>query len=115
MAIPETQLRACLAAAGDFLTRRRPPAHIREMLDYRADIKGSEMAILEVRPAFQDKTRIVEHPVAKVKWVGTKKSWRLFWMRADLKWHAYDPLPEAPEVATLIAEVEKDPHGCFFG
>ena len=115
MAIPDSQLRACLSAVGDFLVKRRPPVHIREQLDFRADIKGSELVIVEVRPAFRDKTQTVEHPVEKAKWVGTRKLWRLFWMRADLKWHSYDPLPEAPDIKTLIGEVERDPHCCFFG
>jgi hypothetical protein len=115
MAIPDPQLRACLKAVGEFLEKRRPPLHIRDRLDLRADITGSEAVIFEVRPPFLDRKQTVEHPVAKVKWIGTRKVWRLFWMRADLKWHSYDPRPEATDIETLFSEVDRDPHGCFFG
>ena len=108
-------MRACLKAVGAFIEKRRPPAHIRDQLDIRANINGSELVIVAVRPAFQDKTRLVEHPVAKAKWVDTRKVWRLFWMRADLKWHAYPPLPEASSISTILDEVDRDANGCFFG
>jgi hypothetical protein len=115
MPIPDDQLRASLRASGDFLQRRRPRPEIRDQVDLKIDIKGHELTVLEVRPRYNDKSTIVEHGVAKMKWVGTKKVWRLFWMRADLKWHAYDPKSEARTIGALFEEVEKDPHGCFFG
>jgi hypothetical protein len=115
MAVPDTQLRACLKAVGAFIEKRRPPLHIRPKLDFRADIKGSDVVIVEVRPSFRNKRRIIEHPVAKMKWVDSRQVWRLFWMRADLKWHSYDPLSEAADIDTLLFEVDRDPHCCFFG
>jgi hypothetical protein len=115
MAIPEAEMRACLKAAGEFIEKIRPPIEVREQLDFRADIKGSEVVIAEVRPSFQNKHEKREHPVAKAKWIGTQKVWRLFWLRADLKWHAYEPLPEARSISALLEEVRRDPHGCFFG
>jgi hypothetical protein len=57
----------------------------------------------------------VEHPFVKARWVGTRNVWRLYWMRRDLKWHSYSPLPESPSIGTLLAEVDRDSHGCFFG
>lgn len=115
MPIPDPQLRECLKAVGEFLEKKRPPPQIRGELDYRADIKGSDLMIVEVRPAFEDPDQFVEHPVAKVKWVSSRMVWRLFWMRADMKWHSYVPLPEAPTVRAVLDEVDRDPNGCFFG
>ncbi len=115
MALPDTQIRACLRAVGAFLARRRPPEAIRSQLDFRADISGSDVIVVEVRPAYNSPGRITEHPVAKARWVGTRKVWRLFWMRADLKWHSYTPKPEASTIGAILLEVDRDPHGCFFG
>lgn len=115
MPIADKELRAALAAAGDFLTRRRPRPEIRDQLDYKIDINGSDLTIFEVRPRYDDPSKTIEHGVAKMKWVGTKKAWRLFWMRGNLKWHSYEPKPEAAAIDVLFKEVEKDPHGCFFG
>jgi hypothetical protein len=88
---------------------------IHNQLDFRADIVGSDLIIVEVRPAYNDPSRTIHHPVAKVKWIGTRKVWRLYWMRADLKWHTYSPKPEAVRISTILSEVDRDPHGCFFG
>lgn len=115
MAIPDVQLRACLKAVGEFLEKRRPPVELRDQMDFRVDITGSEILIAEVRPAFRDKARLVEHPVAKAKWIHSRNTWRLFWRRADLKWHSYLPLPEASAISTILDEVHRDPNGCFFG
>ena len=115
MALPDSQLRECLKAAGAFLEKKRPPMKIRDQLDYRADIAGSDLIIVEVRPAYDDPKQVVEHPIAKVKWVGSRKVWRLFWMRADLKWHSYDPLPEARTIDAVLGEIARDPNCCFFG
>ena len=73
------------------------------------------MIVVEIRPSFKNKAQKLDHPVARAKWVGTRKKWRLYWMRADLKWHSYQPMPEASTVAAILAEVHKDPYGCFFG
>jgi len=115
MPLPDTQVAACLKAVGAFLEKRRPPLEIRDRLDFRADITGSDVVVVEVRPAFEDPSRKVEHPVAKAKWVATRKVWRLFWMRADLKWHSYTPKPEAATIEAVLSEVDRDPHRCFFG
>jgi len=118
VALSDKQAGACLKAVGAFLEKKRPPVHIRDQLDYRADITGSALTIVKVRPAFDDKSRKIEHPVAKAKWVATRDVWRLFWMRADsadMKWHSYTPKPEAKSISALLSEVDRDLHGCFFG
>ncbi|WP_414665150.1 DUF3024 domain-containing protein [Horticoccus sp. 23ND18S-11] len=115
MPLPETQVRAAFAAVGAFLEKRRPPVSIRDKLDFRADISGSDVFIVEVRPDHLDKTQKRDTPVAKMKWVAARKVWRLFWMRADLKWHSYKPFPESAEIAVLVDVVDRDSNCCFFG
>lgn len=66
-------------------------------------------------PAWHDPGRKIEMPVAKAMFVRTQNFWRIYWRRADLKWHIYDPLAEAPGISRFLAEVEADPHGCFWG
>jgi len=115
MPLPDDQIRECLAATGEFLSNRRPPPNIRDQVDFRADIEGQEVTLFCVRPAYGNKEQKANHPIAKARWVGTRKVWRLYWMRGDLKWHSYTPLPESSSIATLLAEVDRDPHCCFFG
>jgi hypothetical protein len=115
MAIPENELRECLRAAGAFIEKRRPRPEIRDQLDLRADIEGSALVISEVRPAHDDPKVIHRLPFAKAKWIGTRREWSLYWMRADLKWHAYEVGRPLTGIAEILAEIDRDEHGCFFG
>jgi hypothetical protein len=36
-------------------------------------------------------------------------------MRTDLKWHRYEPTPEAVDLEGFLAIVEDDHYGCFYG
>jgi hypothetical protein len=92
MPLPDTQIRECLAATGEFISKRRPPPEIRDKLDFRAAIEGQEVILFSIRPAYDDESRNVEFPIAEARWVEKRKIWKLYWMRADLKWHSYQPL-----------------------
>jgi hypothetical protein len=36
-------------------------------------------------------------------------------MRRDLQWHRYDRAESTPDLAALVATVEADEYGAFFG
>jgi len=48
----------------------------------------------------------------KITYVKKSNSWKLYWMRADLKWHLYDEYSTLDEA---LKEVKEDPNGCFWG
>jgi hypothetical protein len=35
--------------------------------------------------------------------------------RASLRWESYEPLAANRELSVLVEEIDRDPHGCFFG
>jgi hypothetical protein len=53
--------------------------------------------------------------IARFKYIKNQNVWKLYWMRADLKCHLYGVLPESKTIDKLVIEVDKDPHGAFFG
>jgi hypothetical protein len=115
MALPQSELRAVLKSVGAFVEKRRPPPAVRAKLDLRADITRSEVLISEVRPDFKDESKMRGIPVARMRWFNSRKVWRLFWMRSNLKWKAYEPYPEASRISTHLRTIDEDYHGCFFG
>ena len=115
MALTGAALQECLRAVGAFLEKRRPPEAIRPKLDYQAHIDGSTVRIVEIRPSWKDKTQMSELPVAQVRWVASRQVWRLYWMRRDLRWHSFPGLPETKTLEEALAEVDRNPSGCFFG
>jgi hypothetical protein len=41
--------------------------------------------------------------------------WKVYWKRADLKWHRYEPVPEVSAIEKFLAVVKEDEYSCFFG
>ncbi|MEX0771176.1 MAG: DUF3024 domain-containing protein [Balneolaceae bacterium] len=103
------------AVVRKFIDRRRPSPEIRSELDIGCSIRGQSIEIHEIRPQWNKPVIKRKYPVAKTTWVQTQKKWKIYWMRADLKWHAYDPLPEVERLEEFLEEVDRDPGGCFWG
>ena len=57
----------------------------------------------------------MENEVAKATFVRTRGAWRVFWQRADLKWHRYDPAAQVPTIEEVLRIVDEDQYCCFFG
>ena len=116
MAFNEFETKRLEKIVGAFIERHRPPPHIRPKLDLGFRLTGQHVEIFEVRPRWRGKLgEIMEDPVAKATYVKTQETWRVFWMRADLKWHGYAPAPQVPTIERFLALVAEDRHACFFG
>lgn len=98
-----------------FLIKRRPPAHIRPQLDLGYRLLGQSIELTEIRPQWDDPSNIQERPFAKATYVKAQSVWKIFWQRADLKWHGYKPAPTARSIEEFLAIVDADEHACFFG
>ena len=98
-----------------YVQRRRPPPHIRKELDISFRIRGQSVELFEVRPAWQRPGETIEHPIIKATYVKRSNLWKVYWRRADLKWHRYNPEPEASSIEQVLAIAERDEYGCFYG
>ncbi len=96
------------------LCEKRSPVHIRDKLRLEYKVENQDIIIFEVRPRWDNPSEQIWSPCAKLKFVRSQNTWRLFWQRADMKWHKYVPL-ESGDVGRLVAEIDADPHSCFFG
>ena len=115
MAIDTLQTLEIIEVMENFLSRKRPAEHIRDKVDLGYHIEGQSIMIVEIRPRWDKPEVILEHPIAKTTFVKTKNHWKVFWMRADLKWHGYTPKPTVKRLAEFTKLVEEDKHYCFFG
>jgi hypothetical protein len=102
-------------ALRQFLEAKRPPEHIRSQLDLGYSVAGHTVDLFEIRPDWQDKSRTRHTPVARIKFVRTKEQWFLYWMRSDLKWHAYQPDHVHHTLQSALETVAVDACCCFFG
>jgi hypothetical protein len=63
----------------------------------------------------KNKKKKIETPIAKTTWVKTKQVWKIFWMRADLIWYSYTPVPEVKNLSEFTRIVDEDKYHCFRG
>jgi hypothetical protein len=110
--LPAAQVKEVEAVLGEFC-RREPPLHVRSQLEYAARIDGTAATLVELRPAFRADIGRTESPVARFRFSAKDGSWQLYWRDRNLRWHRYGR--PARHLATLFAEVRRDPTGIFWG
>ena len=115
MTLSEFETKRCEKLVAEFISKRRPPPHLRAKLDLAFRIRGQSIEIFEVRPDWRDKDKTIEESVAKATYNKSRLCWKVFWQRADMKWHSYQPNPVVGSVEEFLDIVHNDAYGCFFG
>jgi len=116
MALSEFETKRCEQIVKRYVDGRRPPPHIRPELDLGFRVKGQSVEIFEIRPVWKGAPgEKMELAVAKTTYVKTRGAWKVYWQRADLKWHCYEPNSVVRNLEEFLAVVERDEYGCFYG
>ena len=115
MAFDDLETKRIERALDAFLAKWRPPPHIRPDLDIGYRITRHSVEILEIRPQWDNRSIIRQYPIAKATYVRTQDHWRIFWMRASLKWQGYEPMPTAATVIDFLTAVDADEYACSWG
>jgi hypothetical protein len=97
-----------------FLKNRRPELALRSKLDYGFRYFEQSVELVEIRPRMGGKPGKAEHAFAKATYVKPKRIWKIYWMRANLRWHPYEP-PTVRSLEAFLKLVNEDKNGCFFG
>jgi len=113
MALTELEARRTAKVMDDFVNRNRPPIHVRDQLDLRWTLEGQSVYLLEIRRLMDGERH--ERRFAKASWVRTQAVWKIYWQRADLKWHSCEPVASVKSIQGFCDAVEDDPYGCFWG
>ena len=92
----------------------RVPAHVREEIRIEAEVRGERVSIFECRPPWHPEiTEWSRTPVAQLRY-GTKERWTLYGADRNGRWHRYD-MVEPGLAQSLLAEIDADPTGIFWG
>ena len=98
-----------------FWSRRRPPLHLRDQVREGQRFTDRSIELFIVRPVYNRPGEHLEESIARIRHLARKHVWRLFWKRADGRWHRYQPLPETESLAEALRVIDEDAHCCFFG
>lgn len=115
MSFSEFEIKRIQKIVGRYVEENRPSAEIRNEIDLSFKIEGQSVEIFEIRRLWNDPNEKIEGPVAKATYVKSRNLWKVYWQRADLKWHRYDPEPEVAAIEDFVKLVERDDYACFFG
>lgn len=113
MALTELEIRRTGKVMNDFVNRKRPPMHVRDQVDFKWKLEGQSVYLVEIRRLMDGELN--ERSFAKATWIRTQAVWKIYWQRADLKWHSYEPVAAAKSIQGFCDAVEADPYGCFWG
>lgn len=100
--------------AEKYLETARPPADIRDRLDLGYRIENQSLILFEIRPHF-DTGQKIEIPYAKTTFSKAEGIWKIYWHRADGKWHRYPACPSVDQIEEFFAVIDEDQHACFKG
>ena len=114
MAFNDIELQRINNVVGGFCTKRSP-AHLRDKLRLEFEVEKYNVIIFEVRPLWNNLDEVGKYPIAKLNYVASKKIWKLYWQRANVKWTKYEAKESAQKLDDLAQEIDKDRYGCFFG
>jgi hypothetical protein len=98
-----------------FWSKRRPPLELRDKIRERQRFTDQTIDLFFVRPQWRRPEETVDSPIARIRYVRSRKMWQLYWIRGDGKWHRYVPHPDALTLEEALRVVEEDAHCCFFG
>ncbi len=115
MAVSEFEIRRIEMLASGYVDAHRPPAHVRSRLDIGFRVSNQSLELFEIRPRWDNPSEILEHSFARTTFVKKTKTWKICWMRQDLKWHSYEPVPEVGTLEEALSVVSEDAYGCFHG
>lgn len=115
MGFSEFEIKKYEMILNEYIESIRPPVEIRDQLDISFRIDKQSVYLFEIRPEYQNPSKTMEIEVAKSTYVRTQNLWKIFWMRADLKWHGYEPDLFVDTLEEVLAIIRDDEYACFWG
>jgi hypothetical protein len=92
------------------------PPHVTSELRYRLDTYRNAVTIVECRRMGPEKPGAdwFEVFVARLRFTRSR-GWELYWPDRDSNFHLYEAAEPTQDVGLLLAEIDNDPTGIFFG
>ncbi len=95
----------------------RLPERARGQIRYELDVADRHVTVLECRPPWRpehgpDWTRF---PIVRFHYAKARREWSTYWRDRNLRFHQFDPIPPSARVDDLLAAVDADSTGIFWG
>lgn len=93
------------------------PDATRVKIHYEVDLTATTVTILECRPPWRPDygPNWTRFPIARLRYTKTRRQWSLYWRDRNLRFHLYELASASSSVEDLLAELDRDPTGIFWG
>ncbi|MBK7675441.1 MAG: DUF3024 domain-containing protein [Candidatus Accumulibacter sp.] len=113
MALPVLTKRLVEIKLGAYC-EKRIPHHVRDQVRLSFAIRGNSVTLNEERIAFSQPGTWVTVPIAQFRYEDNG-SWGLFCSDRNSKWHRYHQAKPSRDLDTLLAALDADQTGIFWG
>lgn len=81
------------------------------------DVADRHLTVLECRVPWRAGSRAewTRFPIVRFHYVKARREWSTYWRDRNLKFHRYDPFPPTSALDDLLAAVDADRSGIFWG
>ena len=95
----------------------RIPARVAHLVRLEIDVEGRSVTILECRPPWSADMgpAWTRSPIARLRFTASRGDWTLYWCDQHQRFHRYVRIDPSLAVDALLAEIEADPTGIFWG
>lgn len=113
--LPETdvaRLRRWVDARND-----RLPDRARGQIRYELDVADRFVTLLECRPPWRPEygPAWTRSPIVRFHYTKARREWATFWRDRNSRFHRYHLLAPSPQIDALLAAVDDDHSGIFWG
>ena len=97
--------------------RDRIPAEHRDEIRLEHEVRGNSATLYECRPPWHEDLgpEWSRMRIAQLRFDSKGRTWSLHWADRNERWHTYDDVDPAPSIEPLLAEIDEDPTGIFWG
>jgi hypothetical protein len=93
----------------------RVPYWAREQYHLEFRVRGNSVTLYECHASWRPGQQWSRTPSAQFRFDPGQLTWTLYWADRSGRWHPYDDILPSTDLAELLAEVDADPTGIFFG
>ncbi len=114
MAIPELVRRRCERELTK-LYDARVPVVVRHKIELEYSFRGNDVVLFERRPPWRGEGEWSKSKVARFKYEPESKTWSLYCVDRNGRWHLYEGFEQVKVFEELVSEVDSDPTAIFWG
>ena len=94
---------------------KRIPAHARDQVKLSYAIRGNSITLNEGRALFTEPVKWVTIPIAQFRFDPDSHCWSLYCADRNSKWRRHEAAKPSRDLESLIAAVDTDQTGIFWG